>query len=295
MASLPLKRASYIHKCLKEDGYMVIPNVLSDDEVEEARKMFDHWRGSVNNLDVFHRKIDPHGIYKYHQAGHQRFAWFIRTRLEVQKIFKFLLNTDDMIVSYDGCCYIPQDEKRKDKCWTHTDQAPKTKGVASYQGFISLTDNKERTLQVYTGSHNLHEKYFKDRGLTGSKNWNLIDETYLKEIEDKKTKLQVKKGDLVIWESRVFHQNTYGKPNSEERLVQYVSFMARNNPRNTKHNQEKRIKYFNEKRMTGHWQAPVNVNGLQPHTYGDNTLLIDYDSLPKIELDDMIEEINKLI
>ena len=47
--------------------------------------------------------------------------------------------------------------------------------------------------------------------------------------------------------------------------------------------------------MTGHWQAPVNVNGLQPHTYGDDSLIIDYDSLPEIILDDMIEEINKLI
>ena len=123
----------------------------------------------------------------------------------------------------------------------------------------------------------------------------MIDQAYLKEIENNKKKLRVKKVDLVICESLVFHQNTYGKPNSEERLVQYVSFMAKNNPRNTKNNQEKRIKYFNEKRMTGHWQAPVNVNGLQPHTYGDDSLLIDYDSLPEIILDDMIEEINKLI
>ena len=102
--SLPLEKACFIYKSLKEDGYVIIPNVLTSNEIEEARKMFDDWKSSVNNLDVFHRKIDPHGIYKYHQAGHQRFAWFIRTRPEVQKIFKFLLNTNDLIVSYDGCC-----------------------------------------------------------------------------------------------------------------------------------------------------------------------------------------------
>lgn len=292
---LPLKKASNIYKSLSEDGYVIIPNVLTDEEVSIARTEFDNWRKSVKDLDKFHKKIDPHGIYKYHQAGHQRFAWFIRTRPEVQKIFKFLLNTDDMIVSYDGCCYISKDEKRKDKCWTHTDQGSKIKGVASYQGFVSLTDNKERTLQVYKGSHNLHEKYFKDRQINNSKNWNLIDVDYLKEIDDSRIKLHVPKGAMVIWESRVFHQNTYGKPDSEERIVQYVSFMARNNPRNTKNNEEKRLKYFNEKRMTGHWQAPVNVNPLQPHTYGDNSLLIDYESLPEIDLNDMLEEINKII
>ena len=45
--------------------------------------------------------------------------------------------------------------------------------------------------------------------------------------------LQVPAGALVIWESRVFHQNQYGTPESEERLVQYVCYLPRNHPKNT--------------------------------------------------------------
>ena len=46
--------------------------------------------------------------------------------------------------------------------------------------------------------------------------------------------LHVPAGSLVIWDSRTFHQNQYGAPNSEERLVQYVCFLPKNHPKNTK-------------------------------------------------------------
>ena len=137
-------------------------------------------------------------------------AWLIRINPKVQGIFKEIWKTDKLVVSFDGCCYIPKDCEKKDNCWTHTDQGPKLKGLTCYQGFISLTENKERTLLLYKGSHKEHEKYFSDRGLNGSKNWCLIDKDYLSEIDHMKIKLHVPKGALVIWDSRVFHQNTYG-------------------------------------------------------------------------------------
>ena len=35
----------------------------------------------------------------------------------------------------------------------------------------------------------------------------------------KKVVLNIPAGSLVLWDSRTFHQNQYGKPNSEERIV----------------------------------------------------------------------------
>tara|TARA_X000000368_G_scaffold88406_2_gene67394 strand:- start:1335 stop:2222 length:888 start_codon:yes stop_codon:yes gene_type:complete len=295
MATLPLKLASYIHNCLLNDGYVIIPDVLTKDEVETATSMFKQWQKSVPNLEFLHKTVDPHGIYKFHQAGHQRHAWYIRTRSAVQNVFAFLHNSEDLIVSYDGCCYIDKKDKRKDKCWTHTDQAPDYKGVWCFQGFVSLTANKERTLQVYKGSHLNHEEYFKEKGITGKKNWQLIDKEYLDNIENTRIKLDVPAGALVLWDSRVFHQNTYGKPESEERIVQYVCFYPRVHENNTAANQKKREKYFNEKRMTPHWPAPLRVNPLQPQTYGDESRIINYESLPEIDLNDMIEDILKIV
>lgn len=99
---------------------------------------------------------------------------------------------------------------------------------------------------------------------------------------------------MVIWDSRTFHQNQYSNKN-EERLVQYLCYLPKNHKDNTKSEQIKRLKYFNEKRTTSHWPYKINVNSLQPRTYGDKTKLIDYTKLPKIDLEEYLEEIYKLI
>ena len=57
----------------------------------------------------------------------------------------------------------------------------------------------------------------------------------------------------------------------------------------------KRKKYFDTRRTTSHWPAPIHVNGLQPRNYGNESLKIDYSSLVEPELDDLREEIEKLI
>ena len=282
-------------KKLLENGYVIIPNVLNLDEVNEAKDLFFKWKNSIPNLDKIHNNIDPHGIYKFHEVGHQEFAWFIRTRPQIINIFKKIWNTDNLVVSFDGACYIPSDCKKKDKIWTHTDQASNDSKLKCFQSFVSLTNNENRSLVVYEKSHLIHEKYFKERQISNSKNWNLIDHDFLKEIEYSKKILKVNAGDLVIWDSRTFHQNQYGDSNNEERIVQYICYLPKNVKENNYNIQKKREKYFLERRTTSHWPYPLNVNGLQPQTYGDNSKLIDYSSLQKPNLEKYIETIKSLI
>jgi hypothetical protein len=292
-------------KDLSEKGYAIIEDVLNEQEVKTAVKMFHDWRLSIPNLDIQHKVIDPHGIYKHHEAGHQRHAWYIRTRPNVKMKFTELWkhygsdDSEDLITSYDGSCYIEPDCSKKDNYWTHTDQGSPSGGkedeLKCFQGFVALTTNKHRSLVVYEGSHRLHADYFKIKGKTSS-NWNIIDAEFIKTIADKKRVLNVKAGSLVLWDSRTFHQNQYGRPDSgEERIVQYICMLPRSHPDNKPHVQAKRKKYFEERRTTSHWPCPIRVNGKQPQTYGDNSRKINYDSLPKPQLDDMLEEINKLI
>ncbi len=280
---------------LIEKGYTIIPNVLNNEEITKATDLFFKWKKTIPNIDKIHSQINPHNIFKFHEAGHQEFAWFIRTRPKLIDIFKKIWETDELVSSFDGSCYMPKELAKKDNIWTHTDQAADSIGLKCYQSFVSLTDNKERTLRVYEGSHLMHEKYFKDRNIKDSKNWNLIEHDYLHEIKDKKRVLDVKAGDLVIWDSRTFHQNQYGKAGSEERLVQYVCYLPKNNPKNSKAMQKKREKYFMERRMTSHWPYPIKVNSLQPRTYGDDSKNIDYSTLIKPNLDDYISIIKTLI
>ena len=281
---------------LEKNGYTIIENVLNNDEVSTALKMFKDWQNSVPNLEKFHHKVDPHGIYKFHQAGHQPHAWYIRTRPSVQKPFNYLWNTDDLIVSFDGSCYIPESCKKKDNIWTHVDQAPDYASEKKcYQAFVALTHNKERTLIVYEGTHQLYKQYVDEYNISGKNNWTKINPEFLLKNQDRKKVLEVPAGAMVIWDSRTFHQNQYGKPDSEERYVQYVCYLPRDHKNNTKAIQKKRLKYFNEKRTTSHWPCPIYVNGLQPQTYGDKTREIDYNQLPEINLNNMNDDIMKLI
>ena len=282
---------------LQENGYVVIPNILSHDKVEHALRLFHNWKSTIENFDTIHSKISPHGIIKTWGIGQQQHAWFIRTQPEVQQIFKDFYETDDLIVSYDGSCYITHDlyKKKKDNCWTHTDQAPCKPGFECLQGFISLTSNTNTSLVVYEGSHKLHESYFKSKDICNKSNWNKIDPTYLDEIKDTKKILNVEAGSLVLWDSRTFHQNQYGSPNCENRIVQYVCYLPRSHKKNTKAVTKKRQLYFDTMRTTSHWPCPVYVNGLQPRTWGDDSLVINYDSLVKSDLTPYIEDIIKLI
>jgi hypothetical protein len=280
---------------LNQNGFVVITNVLTQEEISQTKEMFFQWKNSIPNFDSIHKKVDPHGIYKHHEVGHQKHAWFIRTRPNVQEPFKKLWDTDELIVSYDGSCYIAKNEKRQDNIWTHTDQAPNSKGLCCYQGFVTLTNNKERTLRLFKGSHQLHENYFTAKGIKSTSNWHKIEHSYLDTIEDSKLALQIPAGSLVLWDSRVFHQNQYGAPNSEERIVQYVCYFPKNHPKYTNSIKTKKQKYFDERRTTSHWPAPVYVNAKQPRTYGDETLKIDYGSLPVPDLTEYMTEISKLI
>ena len=59
--------------------------------------------------------------------------------------------------------------------------------------------------------------------------------------------------------------------------------------------QKKRLKYYEERRTTSHWPYPLHVNGLQPQTYGNADLLIDYTKIIKPNLADLDEKIRLLL
>ena len=115
-----------------------------------------------------------------------------------------------------------------------------------------------------------------------------------KKINDKKSST-CKTWFFSIMGFATFHQNQFGKPNSEERIVQYLCYLPKNHKKNTGSMIAKRFRYFETRRTTSHWPTPINVNGLQPNTRGDKSLNIDYSKLKPPKLDDIMEEIQKLL
>lgn len=283
---------------LNENGYCIIPNMLNPDEIFKAKELFYEWYNSLENIDFIHNKLNPHNIFKFHEVGHQEFAWYLRTRPQIIKTFADLYKTDmdNLVTSFDGSCYYKPNTKLSDGLWTHTDISPKlSKEIKCYQGFVSLSNNISNSLQVYEGSHNMHENYFRSKNQENDKkNWHKIDKSYLDNMKDKRKILEIPAGSLVLWDSRTFHQNII-KNKDEERLVQYICMMPKDNIKNTPSIQKKRLKYLLDRRTTSHWCYPIKVNSLQGRTYGNNDLLIDYSKLEKPNLDKYMDVIKTLI
>lgn len=277
-------------KKLEEDGYVIIEDILTSSEVSSYKSLFYDWIEENPQIKDLHNKIDPHGIFKYNQAAHQRFAWDIRINQNIQKIFKEIWNCEDLVVSFDSMCWIEKDINKKDTIWTHTDQT-KNSDFICVQGLVAITSNEKTTLVVYPGSHKLHSSIISKKGVVMNK-WHLIDHEYLDNL--KKKILNIKAGSLVLWDSRMIHQNMY-RENSEERLVQYVCYLPKNNIGNNKKMREKRLRYFNDLRTTSHWPYPIKVVGKQPHTWGNENLLINYSLLKKPELSDIEEKIMEIL
>jgi hypothetical protein len=267
------------------NGYCIVDNVLDLAEIEFARGLFFDWYAANQ---ISHRTVPPHGIIKHWEIGHTAFAWWLRTRPKVQAPFATIWGTDDLIVSYDGACYMPkQATPRRNNSWLHLDQAAKDLDFKCVQGFVALTTNEEATLGLVPQSHWDFENNVKSVK-SKSKRWLPLPS------DDRVIRVQLLAGQMVLWDSRVAHMNFYGP---EERLVQYVSYLPRNVA--TQKDLEKRLLYRENRRTTSHWAAPVEVVGKQPQVYNDLSKLIDYSVLqdptdPALWVE-MEEEINKLV
>ena len=282
-----------------EKGYVVIPNILNNTEIIEYISEFNKWMDSIPKSDYLHSQIDYHGIFKYFQVGHQRFAWLLRTNPKIINVFKSLWDTDELVVSFDSCCYYPNTYKGTESYWIHSDQSPLKKGLRCIQSFVSLTSNKERTFVVYEGSHKLHEDHSNSYNLQNPSDWYPIQEEYVETIQDRKKILHVEAGSLVLWDSRTFHQNTCGPETcEEERLVQYLCYLPKNNEINDENMQNLRFNCFHKRRTTNHYPYPMSQISLQPSTYNyynNDNLDIDYSTLQDPNLDDLLDNIYELL
>ena len=257
---------------LRTEGYQVFRGVLSEDEVAKGRDLFFKWYDKNRPIPT------PHGIIQHYDAGQSAFAWFTRTNQKVSAIFKALWGADRLVCSFDGQCYWKADSmtKRPNKNWLHIDQPLNAPEFQCVQGLVAYSDNALGSLVVVPGSSKaVAQGVLYDP--KGSKAFNIVPESRLAEFNDPIV-VDLKKGDVVLWDSRTLHQNRYS---AEERLVQYVCYLPAAGL--SKAQALKRINYYLDKRSTSHWPYPVRVNAKQPQVYGDKSKLIDYSKVDESE------------
>lgn len=269
--------SSALTHALRKFGYCRVTGVIDAGRAASLRASMLAWQASL----PAGTKVPPHGIYKHHYVGHQDFAWAIRGEPGVRQVFASVWGIEDwksgMVTSLDGSCIVPSGFSRRDRAWTHVDQAPKSRGRQCYQGLVSLTSNETRTLVVHKFTHRVHSRYFEHRSMGSvSKKFMPVDQADMACISHLRTRVAVNAGDMILWDSRLMHENEVGGLSPEDRCVQYVCMLPRAHPGNTEAQHRKRLECVQQRRTTSHWPVGITKNSMQPQVYGDKSKLIDY-------------------
>ncbi len=272
---------------LEKLGYTIIPNVMNINECNKSIDMIWNWlenlKLGLDKNDNKTWKVTPkggwpqnlHGIIQHYQVGQSKFVWDIRTHKNVIKVFKELWNDNDLLVSFDGACIMkPPTEggSTYSSSWLHVDQGPKKKGLHCIQGFMNLEETTENdgSMVIIPGSHKYHSKMFEKNGKIFSQDWYKLKEDdlkYIYELKLKKKRLVIPKGAMVLWDSRTIHCNC--PPTKKSKNFRYVVYICMTPKKMcNEFNLKKRIKAFEEIRMTTHWPHHVKLFPKNARTYG---------------------------
>lgn len=272
---------------LKNDGYCVIPNILTEQECDlTIEKMWD-WLENLgtgidrNNQDTWITEKWPHstrGIIQHLRVGHEEFVWDIRTNSKVIEVFSKIWKTDDLLVSFDAINIIKPVEVTKYRSirpWFHTDQSNRKKGLSCIQSFVNLEECTEHDacFSCLPKSHLYHQEMMQHFNIDTSKDWIKLSNQHMLWLQEGKEcvrkRVAVPKGGMVLWDSRTIHCNRPARiprPNPVFRYTIYIC-MTPKEWCDSK-NLEKKKKAFNEMRMTSHWPHHIKLNPKKPNTYG---------------------------
>jgi len=252
--------ASYLED-LEENGYCVIPNIVSD---EEAKLLYERvWHEFIekawpncrmndrsNWKEAFpqHNKV---GIFAG-PAGQTQVMWDIRQDVRIVDIFAKIWNTHDLIVSMDGMSLMCPTEIREGtfEPWPHVDQESSLKS-----GNESSLKSNPYTIQ---GQFLFEESSVGDGGfycipkshlrftefapqieaITASQKTitegrlarNAFFETFFDKNSYERKHVTAPRGSLILWDSRTVHWNQHAsseRSNPKVRMVGYICYLPK--------------------------------------------------------------------
>jgi hypothetical protein len=289
VTGIQLERLEAAARQLAEDGYAVVPGVLS---AHDCSYLYAGLWAAVESLtseqatpvrrsdpathrgDAFPRQIK--GIIEEPPAlSHCEAVW--EARKAAAPYFARLHGTPALASSFDRVNMMPAPTREPvPRNWMHTDQTPLLNGLHSIQGFIDLrgTGPNDGGLVVAVKSHKQHHALLYGQwGIEEGANWVKFDDAQRAYIDEhfEVVKVECAPGSLVLWDSRTFHQNTPPKMGGHERCVIYTSFQPLTCVPSDRLDKilARRLKAFKELRSASHVAlSHFKMFGKSARTYG---------------------------
>ena len=280
---------------LEEYGVAIIPSVLSEEECNAMETGMwntledwtQHWETQItrDNPDSWKNLRDlfpKHSmLIQQYGLGHAQFIWDLRQNPKCIEIFAKLWDClpEDLLVSFDAASFHMPSEITKigwhRKTWFHTDQSYLRNDFECIQSWVTAFDVNEgdATLAIYDNSHKYHKKFAEHFDIKDKDDWFKIeDDEQLQFYQSNgcsERYIRCPKGSIVFWDSRTIHcgvEPRKSRPEQNFRCVVYLCYT----PRSFSNEKElkKKIKAFEEMRMTSHWPHKVKLFPKMPRTYG---------------------------
>ena len=289
---------SEIKEKLNEYGVAIIENVLNKEEILRMNKgMFDYLEHITKNFEIpitrdneeswreYSKLYPKHNmLLQQWQVGHAQFIWDIRQNEKICDIFAKIweVNKEDLICSFDGASFhFPHEITKRGwfkNEWFHTDQKFANNDFDCIQSWITGYDvNKgDASLSFLERSHlfrdQFNERFMMKDHKDFKKNWFKLSSEQVEFFVNKGCErrcVMCKEGSIVLWDSRLMHcgkEPLKERENKKFRNVVYVCMKPRNLCSNA--NLRKRIKAFEELRMTTHYPECPKLFPKYPRTYG---------------------------
>lgn len=292
------------------NGYAVIKAVATPEQVEKGISLF--W-DLVEQQQPSIKRTDPAtwetatwvaspevGIMSGYGIGQSEFLWFARQLPKVKEAFTKVWETDDLLVSYDGCGVfrpIEYDPKWKTAtAWYHIDQnCYNKKGRHAIQGLVNFFPSGPHDggfVVVPKSTFMIDEAFerFPDMCSRKSRDYvrirpedpfwiesiNKIERNETNKYDLFPVKVVLDPGDLVLWDSRAIHCNCppdrpSNDPDAKMRLKRLAAYICMT-PTALATDVEKLLKYrilaFQRGITTTHWphefQPTWSANGKHP-------------------------------
>ena len=246
---------------LHDKGYCVIPDVIPGHLCDQYRAEYESWLSQFKD----EKPVVWHGIIRTYSIAHFETTWKIR--LATRFVFEEIWNTKKLLTSFDRASLSPPPKKgsldfnKAGENWFHLDQTAQRVGLHAYQGALYLEETTEADycFRILSGSLSLFEEFFKNfpRGSPIFRYLSKEEIEWYKAQGCKETKIPVPKGGMVLWDSRLVHDNVKperGRQHSDR--GRYVTFVCMTPARwGREEDLAKKKDAYEKLLMTGHWAS----------------------------------------